>query len=162
MRTLQHHGSWVIALSFVLAMMLTMVPLPEWARHLRPEWVTMVLIYWCMALPERVGVGVGWLAGLFLDVIHGNVLGQYALALALVAYLTLSLHQRLRIYPLPQQALVVLLLLLLQQLLVIWIKGFLGQSPESLLYWLPSLSSTLLWPWLFLILRDLRRHFRVS
>jgi rod shape-determining protein MreD len=162
MRMVHHSGGWIIVLTFIAAMMLTMVPVPDWAESLRPEWVTMVLIYWCMALPQRVGVGVGWVAGLLLDVIHGAVLGQYAMALSLVAYLTLTLHQRMRIYPLWQQALVVLLLLLLQQLLVIWIKGFLGQSPDSLRYWIPSFTSMLLWPWMFLILRDVRRNFRVS
>lgn len=162
MKMVHHSGGWVIALTFIVAMMLTMVPVPNWAESLRPEWVTMVLIYWCMALPERIGVGVGWIAGLLLDVIHGAVLGQYAMALSLIAYFTHTLHQRLRIYPLPQQALVVLLLMLLQQLLVIWVKGFLGQSPNSLTYWIPSFTSMLLWPWMFLILRDVRRNFRVS
>lgn len=161
MRIVNRRGSGTIALTFIVALMLTMLPLPEWAEFLRPEWATMVLIYWCMALPQRVGVGVGWVVGLLLDVIHGAVLGQYALALALVAYITLSLHQRMRIYPLAQQALVILMLLLLQQLLVIWIKGFLGQSPDSLQYWLPSFTSMLLWPWMFLILRDVRRSFGV-
>ena len=162
MSFINRQGSGVIALTFIVALMLTMLPLPDWAMFLRPEWATMVLIYWCMALPQRVGVAVGWCVGLLLDVIHGAVLGQYALALSLVAYITLSLHQRLRIYPLAQQALVILMLLLLQQLLVIWIKGFLGQSPESLQYWLPSFTSMLLWPWMFLILRDVRRNFRVK
>lgn len=162
MRMGQHRGGWVIALSFVVAMMLTMLPLPDWAEYLRPEWVTMVLIYWCMALPSRVGVGIGWLMGLFLDVIHGAVLGQYALALALIAYFTLTLHRRLRVYPLMQQSLVVMMLILLQQLLITWVKGFLGQQPDSLGYWLPSLTSMLLWAWVFIILRDIRRHFRVS
>jgi rod shape-determining protein MreD len=162
MSTVYHRGGWVIVMSFIVALMLTMLPLPEWATYLRPEWATMVLIYWCMALPQRVGVGTGWLLGLFLDVIHGAVLGQYAMALALIAYFTLSLHQRLRIYPLAQQALVVLLLVLMQQLLITWVKGFLGQPPDSLGYWLPSLTSMLLWAWVFVILRDLRRQFRVS
>lgn len=162
MSTVYHRGGWVIALSFTAALMLTMLPLPDWAAYLRPEWATMVLIYWCMALPERVGVGIGWIVGLFLDVIHGAVLGQYALALALIAYFTLNLHQRMRIYPLLQQSLIVLVLVLMQQLLITWIKGFLGQSPDSLAYWLPSLTSMLLWAWVFIVLRDLRRHFRVS
>jgi len=162
MSTVYHRGGWVIAMSFVVAMMLTMLPLPDWAEYLRPEWVTMVLIYWCMALPSRVGVGIGWLMGLFLDVIHGAVLGQYALSLALIAYITLTLHRRLRVYPLLQQSLVVLMMILLQQLIITWIKGFLGQPPSSLGYWVPSLTSMLLWAWVFIILRDLRRHFRVS
>ncbi len=156
------HGKFVIPLSFIAALMLTMVPLPEWAAHFRPAWVTMVLIYWCMALPHRVGVGVGWLAGLFVDVIYGALLGQYALALAVIAWITLTLHQRLRLYPVWQQALVVMLLLLWQQLLVIWVRGFIGQSPDTLLHWLPAFSSMLLWPWLYFLLRDLRQRFRVN
>jgi rod shape-determining protein MreD len=156
------HGGGVILMSFIMAVMLTLVPLPDWAAHLRPAWVAMVLIYWCMALPVRVGVGTGWLAGLFLDVVNGALLGQYALALALIAWVTHSLHQRLRLYPVWQQSLVVLLLLLLQQLLVIWVRGFIGQSPDTLLHWLPAFTSMLLWPWLFVILRDVRRRYRVS
>lgn len=161
MKAAHHNGGWIIFLSFVAALMLTLVPLPGWAIYLRPEWVTVVLIYWCMALPERVGVATGWVAGLFLDVVHGSMLGQYAMALALVAYFTLNLHLRMRVYPVPQQALVVLLLILFQQMLVIWIKGFIGESPDSLRYWIPSLTTMILWPWLFVILRDLRRQYRV-
>lgn len=162
MTTVYRRGGWVIAMSFIVAMMLTMLPLPDWAEYFRPEWVTMVLIYWCMALPNRVGVGIGWLVGLFLDVIHGAVLGQYALALALIAFFTLSLHRRLRVYPLLQQSLVVLMLIVLQLLIITWVKGFLGLPPDSISHWLPSVSSMLLWAWVFIILRDLRRHFRVS
>jgi len=162
MSTPYRRGGWVIFASFAVALMLTMLPLPDWAAYWRPEWATMVLIYWCMALPDRVGVGIGWLVGLFLDVIHGAVLGQYALALALIAYFTLNLHQRMRIYTLVQQSLIVLVLVLLQQLLITWIKGFLGQSADSFAHWLPALTSMLLWSWMFIILRDLRRHFRVS
>jgi rod shape-determining protein MreD len=162
MRMANHHGGGIILLTFIAALMLTMMPLPGWGEYLRPEWVTMVLIYWCMALPERVGIGFGWLAGLLLDVVHGAVLGQYALALALVAFITLHLHQRMRVYPLGQQALLVLLLVMLQQMLVIWVNGFLGETPRGLQHWLPAFVSMLLWPWLFLILRDVRRKFRVG
>lgn len=156
-----HHGGWAIALSFVAALMLTMLPLPDWAALFRPEWVAMVLIYWCLALPDRVGVGVGWSVGLLLDVVRGALLGQNALALALVAYLTLHLHRRIRIYPLWQQSLFVLLMVALNQMLVLWVKGVSGQPPDDWLYWLPSLTSMLFWPWAFLILRDLRRQYQV-
>lgn len=161
MSLVRHRGGWIIVGTFILALMLTMLPLPEWAELFRPEWVAMVLIYWCMALPERIGVGIGWTLGLLLDVVKGTLLGQNALALALVAYLTLRLHQRVRIFPLWQQALFVLILVALDQMLVLWVKGVIGQPPGSWLYWLPSLTSTLLWPWVFLILRDLRRQFQV-
>lgn len=162
MKTPGQHGNGVILLTFVAAFMLTLLPLPEWAAHLRPAWVTMVLIYWCLALPQRIGVVNGWIAGLFLDVVNGALLGQYALALALIAFITHGMHRRMRLYPVWQQAMVVMLLLLMQQLLVIWVRGFIGQSPDTLLHWLPAFTSMLLWPWLFIILRDVRRRYRIS
>ncbi|SCZ58054.1 rod shape-determining protein MreD [Thiohalomonas denitrificans] len=158
----QHQNGWAIIASFLVAMILTLMPLPDGAEWFRPEWVAMVLIYWCMALPERVNIGVAWIMGLFLDVARGALLGQYALALTLVAFLTIHLHRRVRNFPLWQQSLAVLVLVALEQLLVLWVKGIIGQSPNSWLYWAPSLTSMLLWPWMFLILRDLRRHFRVT
>lgn len=161
MKFTHHHGGQIIIASFIIALMLTMVPLPDWAELFRPEWVALVLIYWCMAIPERIGVGVAWIVGLLLDVLHGAILGQYALALVIIALLTLKFHQRIRLYPIWQQALVVMALIFLQQLLVLWVKGIIGQSPGTWLYWLPSLSSMLFWPWVFLLLRDLRRHYSV-
>lgn len=158
----RRHGGWLIVLSFALALMLAAVPLPPWAAPYRPEWVTMVLIYWCLALPERVGVGAGWTAGLLLDVMGGSLLGQHALAFAIVAYLILRLYQRIRLFPLWQQALSILILIALEQMISLWIRGITGKPPQTWIYWMPALTSMLLWPWLFVILRDLRRRFRVS
>jgi rod shape-determining protein MreD len=157
----RHHGGMTIFLSFICALLLQMFDLPEWAEVLRPDWVALVLVYWCIALPERVGVGVGWLSGLMLDVANGALLGQNALTLAIVAYLALRLHQRIRLFPLWQQAVSVLLLVTLHLMLVLWIKGALGQSAETLAYWLPALSSMLAWPLVFVILRSLRRSHHV-
>ena len=62
------NGKWVITLSFFLAYLLAIVPFPEWAMDYRPEWVSMVLVYWVMALPYRVGIGSAWFIGLILDI----------------------------------------------------------------------------------------------
>lgn len=156
-----HHGGWVIFASFVIALMLVALPLPGWAEHLRPQWVVLVMIYWCMALPHRFGIGFSWLAGLFVDVLTGALLGQHALAYAVVAYVVIKLYQRVRVFPLWQQALLVFVLVLLSQLLTLWIKGAIGKVPDSWTYWLPSITSTLIWPWAFLLMRDIRRRFRV-
>lgn len=155
-------GGGIIAFTFCMALLLTILPLPEWAGPYRPAWVVLVLIYWCMALPTRVGVGVGWLMGLLLDLINGVLLGQHALALAVVAYLATLLHQRIRVFPVWQQALTVLVLVGLSQMLVLWVLGVTGAVPRSWDYWLPSLTSMLLWPWVFVILRDVRRRFGVQ
>ncbi len=160
--SMERQGGLTIAVTFIIALALTALPLPEWARAFRPEWTALVLIYWCLALPTRVNVGIGWFVGLLVDVLHGTLLGQHALGLTIVAFVTIKLHQQIRVYPLWQQALSVFTLVALNQLLVVWVKGIVGQPPQSWLYWAPSLVSAMLWPWLFIILRDVRRKFRVS
>ncbi len=154
-------GRWMIWLTFLLAFILTIVPLPEWAATMRPEWVALTLIYWCIALPQRVGVGTAWGLGLGLDVLKGAVLGQHALALTIVIFLIIKIHRQIRVYPLWQQALVIGALILLNQMLVLWVNGIIGISSSGWIYWLPSLSSAVLWPWMYLILRDVRRNFGV-
>ncbi len=153
------HGTLIIGFSFIVALMLTVVPLPDWVKPLRPEWVGLALIYWAIALPHRVGVGTAWTLGLMLDVLKGGILGQHGLALAVIVYLILKVHQQFRVYPLWQQALIISALILLNQMLILWINGIVGLESSGWSYWLPSLSSALLWPWMFIILRDIRRHF---
>ncbi|HUM92196.1 MAG TPA: rod shape-determining protein MreD, partial [Candidatus Competibacter sp.] len=70
-----HTGRWIIVLSFLIAFLLGGVPLPDSLERFRPDWVAMVLIYWNMALPHRVGIGIGWLVGLLMDVGRGGLLG---------------------------------------------------------------------------------------
>jgi len=159
---LHHHGGWVIFTSFVVAFIFTIFPLPNWLALLRPEWVALVLIYWCMALPQRIGVGIGWFVGLLLDVLRAGLLGQNALSLCIVAYVTIKLYQRIRVFPLWQQALSILVLIALHQMLMLWIKGITGQTSQTWSYWLPSVSSMLVWPVIYIVLRNLRRRFRVT
>ena len=161
MTTSRHYGGGIIILTFVFALIAHMILLPDWLENLRPDWITLVLIYWCIALPERVGVGIGWLAGLMLDVSSGALLGQNALILSIVAYLALRLHQRIRLFPMWQQSVSVLLLILLHLMLALWIKGAFSQSTENWAYWLPALTSMLIWPVVFTGLRWMRRTYRV-
>jgi rod shape-determining protein MreD len=155
-------GGPIIVASFVVALILTVLPLPSWLDPVRPEWVALVLIYWCMALPNRVGVGFAWIIGLLLDVLRGGLLGQHALSLAIVAYITLQIYQRLRLFPLWQQAVSVVVLITLHLLLQVWIKGISGEAVQAWTFLIPALSSMLLWPILFLGLRNLRRRFYIS
>jgi rod shape-determining protein MreD len=158
----RHRGYWVILLTLIAALGLTIIPLPSWAQPHRPDWVLLVLLYWCMALPTRVGVGTAWSLGLLLDVLTGTLLGQHGLGLAVVAFVVLKLHQRIRVYPIWQQALSVCMLLALNQLFMLWVNGVLGRPAIDWVYWSPSLIGMLLWPWMFILLRDLRRRFRVN
>jgi rod shape-determining protein MreD len=149
----------VASLTIFVAFMLTIIPLPDWAIEFRPDWVTLVIIYWAMALPGRAGVTIAWLAGLMLDVSHGAILGQNALGLVLVIYIVHLQHQRLRVASLVQQAIVIFFLLLLKQLIVLWVSGIVGHAPDTWLFFMPCVSGALLWPWIYIIMRDLRRKF---
>lgn len=149
----------IAGMTLFVAFMLTIMPLPEWVVEFRPDWVTLVLIYWAMALPTRTGVTIAWLTGLMLDVSHGAILGQHALGLTLVIYIVHIQHQRLRVVSLVQQAIVIFFLLLLKQLIVLWVSGIVGHAPDTWLYFMPTITGALLWPWIYIILRDLRRRF---
>lgn len=157
-----YHGGIIILISFAVAFILTMVPIPDTLKIYRPEWVTLILIYWCLALPHRTGVFTGWAVGFLLDIHFGSLLGQHAIALAIVAYLSYKLHIRIRLYPLVQQSFIILLLVALSQMLVLWIRGFSGDAPGDWSYWLPSVTSMLLWPWLFYLMRAIRRLYGVN
>jgi rod shape-determining protein MreD len=148
-------------ITVIVAFMLAIIPLPDWAVEFRPDWVTLVLIYWAMSAPSRVGVNVAWFAGLLLDVSYGTLMGQHAIGLVLVIYIIHLQHQRLRVASLLQQAIVIFFLLLLKQLLTLWVDGMLGRAPSSWLYFMPTITSTFLWPWTYLILRDLQRKFDI-
>ncbi len=156
------HGYGVIVLTFLVAYVLAVIPLPSWLQWARPEWVTLTLIYWCIALPQRVGITTGLVLGVGLDVLEGAILGQNALALVIVAFLSLILYQRLRVYSLWQQAGVVFMLVGINQLICQWVQNLEGLSALPRLFLLPAFSSALLWPVVLHILRGLRRHYRVS
>jgi rod shape-determining protein MreD len=157
----QTHG-YVIILTLLAGFILTIMPLPEWFSSHRPQWVALILIYWCMAIPERIGVGISWTTGLLLDVLTGTLLGQHALGFSVIAYIMLKLHLRVRVMPLRQQVFTIFILLLVERLLALWATGAAGYPTPSLWYWITPLVSTLLWPWVYIVLRDLRRRFNIS
>ena len=156
------NAAWAIFLTFFLAYFLAIVPFPDWAMDYRPEWVPMVLIYWIMALPYRVGIGWAWLAGIVLDILEGSTLGLNAMALVIIAYLTLSLHLRLRMFSAVQQAGIVSALIGINLLISHWLQLLTGQTvSNNILFLMATLSSAVIWPFLFQILRHIRRSFDV-
>jgi rod shape-determining protein MreD len=158
----QHQGGTIIVLTFFLALMLAVVPLPDWAAPWRPEWVAMVLLYWSIALPQRVGVATGWLVGILHDVLSATLLGQHALVYVVLAYLGGISYHRVRLFLRWQQAIWVGVLVLLGQLIGVWLRGIQGYPPVDWSFTYPAVTSLLLWRWTFVGLRDLRRFYRVS
>jgi rod shape-determining protein MreD len=162
MKTLRPHGGYLIALTLLLTLILAIVPLPLIFKAYRPDWTLMVLIYWALALPHRVNVGVGWICGFLLDILLGTILGIHAMSFAIVIYVAGSNFQKIRNFSLWQQALIVGLLLALHHLLVYWVSHFLSATYFLPEYLYPVLPGVIVWPWIFLILRKFRRQFSVK
>ena len=162
MKKIKATGGNIILLSFVVAFILSMVPLPQILQTVRPEFVTIVLIYWVIAVPNRVSVGIGWTAGLIYDVSTDALLGQHALTFALIAYLAIKLHQRIRVFPVWQQALTIFILMMFQGTITLWINGMLGDAPPLSTFMLPAISTALFWPVAYLLLRQVRRFYQIN
>ena len=158
----QRNNSWVIVLTFLIAMLLDILPLPDTLQSYWPEWVALVLLYWVVALPQRVGIFVAWIVGLFVDALQGSLLGLHALSFSLMAYFSLLLYQRIRLFPRWKQSLVIAMLVGIYLLIAFWLKIITEPVEKQFSYWFPMVTSALLWPWLFVLLRDLRRQFRVN
>ena len=151
----------VIGLSLLLGIILTIWPLPGTMNWLRPAWVMLVTLYWIIVLPNRVGIKLAWLLGLFLDGLHGSLLGEHALACLLTSYFASNIRRQILVSPLWLQALMIMLLILIYQVILYLVQGFAGQVISSWQYWLPSLTSAVLWPVIFALLRASKQRFKI-
>jgi rod shape-determining protein MreD len=149
-----------VVVSMVVALMLTIAPMPEALEPFRPNWVVLTLIYWAISYPHSYSVGTAWLAGLVLDVAQGTLLGQNALALSVVSYVTLKFYLQLRQFPLLQLMATVFAILALYQFILFWVNGVAGINAPADVYWGPVVSGTLLWPVVSAALVGIRQQVR--
>lgn len=153
---------WVIWLSLAVALLFSVVSMPQFLEIGRPLWLALFLTYWVLALPHRVGMTTAWCIGLLTDVLNGSLLGQNALILTLITFLVMTLHQRLRMFPMWQQSTVLLVVFGLAQLVQLWLSALTGSRPPTLAFILPALVSALLWPWVCVILRGVHQRLSVN
>lgn len=147
----------VIYLSLLAALVLMILPLPDWAQIYRPNWIALTLIYWSMALPKRVGLWYAFFTGIILDTSLGTLLGQHTLPLILITYINLNFYLRIRVLALAQQTIYIFALLLIDQVIVAWVEGILGRPTPVLTFLGAPFIGMLIWPWVFVVLRDIRR-----
>jgi len=152
----------MILFTLLLALMLTIMPMPINVDAFRPDWVLIVMCYWSIALPNKVNVFTAWILGFIIDVLLGSVLGVHAGAMALCVYIAAVNYQKIRNFSLWQQALIVSVLSALYHLLTFWLEHFLTNVPFLISYLYPVITSLIIWPWAFLLLRKVRRHFLIK
>lgn len=148
---------WPVWIILIAMTALVSLPLPDFFTPVRPPWATMAIIYWIMMWPRVFGLGTAWLIGLLLDILHGALLGQHALALTVVGYLTLHFHLQIRIFPLWQLTMTVFALLTIEAFILFWIDGVVGNPPAGVARWTQVLAGAILWP-LVMALMDRARE----
>ncbi len=135
-----------LLLSALVALALTALPLPPWLDVARPAFLVLTVLYWSINAPRSGGVAFGFFAGLMLDVFQGPVLGEHALALSLITYITVREHQRIRSKPAFQQALLVFAALVVYEFVLFAIDGWTGHPVNGPARWIHTLTGALVWP----------------
>ncbi len=130
--------------SFALALLANFLP---WKNVLlAPDFVALVLVFWCVQQPRLIGLGAGWLLGLLIDVGNGVLLGQHALAYSMLAFASISLSRRILWFPLWGQALHVAALLLFAQAIAALVRLAAGAEFPGWTVAIGPLFGALLWP----------------
>ncbi|RDL45764.1 rod shape-determining protein MreD [Marinomonas piezotolerans] len=155
-------SSFVFCLTFIVALMLEGLTFPSHLVWFRPEWALLVVLYWVIALPLRVGVGVAWFLGLLVDLLQGGVIGYHSLTYVLITFMCAVLYKRLRMYRRWQQAMFIFLLVSINQLIGFWLDHYSGDAEPTLMIFMPAIITALLWPWCFIILRSIRRLYSIQ
>ena len=149
-----------IALTLLSALMLNLLPWSGTALWLKPDFVALVVLYWCIEQPRKVGFISAWMMGLIMDVADGTLLGQHALAYSILAYAGIVLHRRVRMFSGTPQMVHVLILLLMNDLIVLGIRLSAGADFPGLQYFVGSFVAAALWLPLGALLRlPLRPRF---
>ena len=134
-----------ISFTLVAALLTNLLPWSGAWLWVRPDFVALVLLYWCIEQPRRVGFVAAWLFGLFMDVADGSLFGQHALAYSILAYAGIVLHSRVQMFSGTPQVVHVLLLLLLNDLIVLAIRLVAGAEFPGLQYFIGSFVAAALW-----------------
>ncbi len=151
-----------VIVTIIVALMLMVLPLPDAAEPFRPDWVMLTLIYWAMMMPRTWSVGSAWVVGLLLDVAQGTILGQHALALCFVVFVTVRFHLLMRVFPMQQLTATIFALLALYQFILFWINGVAGIDVAAINYWAPVISGTVMWPIVTIVLAGVRMRVQLG
>lgn len=153
---MRSRSPWILPVSLLAALLLALLPMPLALQPLRPYWLALVLAYWVMEDPDRVGLGFAFLIGLVADLVVGSLLGEQALRLVVITFILQRFRARLRFFPMSQQALAIGALLLNDRIVSLAIRLTLGETVQPSLSWFSPLVGLLLWVPVFVLLDGLR------
>jgi rod shape-determining protein MreD len=142
-----------IAFSLLAGFLLNLLPMGGPLEALRPDFMAMILLYWCIHQPMRIGIGAAWIFGILMDVADGALFGEHALAYSLMAFIALALRRRMSMLQIGHQFTHVTLILLIMQAVVV-LTGLIAKNIfVGWTYFLGSVTAGLLWPFLSYLLK---------
>jgi rod shape-determining protein MreD len=130
----------------LIALFLNLVPLPTWVQRVWPDVLAVVMVYWGVFQPRRIGILGAFLLGLLMDVADGTLLGQHALAYSVLMFAAMSLHRRIQMFHLPYQVAHVVVILLLHQAVELIVRMLSGHVFPGAIYFVASLTGAVSWP----------------
>ena len=130
----------------ILSIVLTIIPLPDLINSFRLPWLMMTVIYFSIFNVSLIGVLSAWFAGLILDLMTGGLMGENAMILSIISYISYRFRFQIRVYPIWQIMVVVLILLSLGELLSLWIQGVSGTMNISIVNWINISIAIIIWP----------------
>ena len=137
----------------LIAVLLTVIPVPDAIVHYWPDWITLVVFYWVLVLPAHFGVMFGWLNGLIEDIVTFSLLGQHALGKALVGTVAAIAWQRFRLFSILEKIFLVMVVQAVSIGISVWTSHLAHSTPVEGRMWLPALTTALVWP-LFALVVD--------
>lgn len=142
-----------IAFTLGIALTLNLLPWSGIWLVIKPDFVALVVLYWCIHQPHKIGFTEAFLLGLVMDVADATLFGQHALAYSVLAYAGIVLHRRVQMFTVKDQVLHVIPLLLLNDMIVLAIRMVAGGDFPGITYFAGSFIAGALWPVVCVVLK---------
>lgn len=153
---------FVLSSIFIIALVMEIAPWPVGFQSFKPAWIVLVFTYWVLSIPHKVSIGWAFIIGIIWDMVLGSTLGVHALVMSMFAYVITAGHLILRNMSLWMQSLLIVALVFAIRLSIFFIEFLLHSATFNWQEIFGSLASGVLWPWVFLLLRKVRRQLNLG
>lgn len=153
----------VIWLTLLIGLFVQIIPWSPEYNMFKPHLLMLIMAYWLIALPHRIGMGMAFLLGIILDLFSGSLLGIHAFIFSCVAYLLMFKFQLIRNLALWQQSIIIFAVSLCYNILVFLFQVSIYHTITiSPLILVSSFVDGVLWIVIYLFLRLIRRNFAIN
>ena len=152
---------WAFSLSCFFAFTLMLVRVPDWLSAYWPDWIALVIVYWALVAPDRIGPVAGFIIGTMLEVLFARTFGVLSTGLAVLAFLVNIAHMQLRITSRWQQVFLLVLLVGVFKLTNLWFESLVENATLTGADWLSLIGNLVVWPFLNIVLDEFRRMMRI-